>query len=468
MTRTALVTGATGYVGGELVPHLLRAGWRVRVLTRNSSSVDEQPWGGEVEVVEGDAARPQDIARALQGADAAWYLLHSMGEPGEDFAEQEREMATIFAAAASEAGVSRIIYLGGLNPGGELSPHLASRVEVGEILMASGVPTAALQAGVVIGDESASFVMLRHLSERLPGAVGPSWLHNKIQPIAVDDLMHYLVAAADLPSDVNRTFDVGGEEVVSYAGMMKRYARAMGLGPRVVLIAPVTTPRLAARWIGLATPISRALAEPLIESLDHDTVVSERDLDDLVGRPPGGLTSFDDAVRSAARGTDPWRFLRTLAGCTAAVAACAVAGSIGTTPRSAWYSSLRKPAWQPPGAVFPIAWTTLCALIAAGSALTLADLEESGRADEARSFRRALGINLVLNATWSWIFFRFHKLPAATVTAAALAASSGDLARRAGKLGPEKRLMFLPYAAWTTFATALTAAVTRLNRPRVD
>lgn len=478
MSRLALVTGATGYVGGQLVPRLLSEGWRVRVLTRDADKLSTEPWAdavqprgesaepGQVESVEGDASDAGDVSRALAGVDVAWYLLHSMGEPGEDFTETEREMASTFAAAARDAGVGRIVYLGGLHPEGELSDHLASRVEVGEILIGSGVPTAALQAGVVIGNESASFIMLRHLSERLPGAVAPNWLKNKIQPIAVDDLMHYLVRAADLEPDQNRTFDIGGPEAVSYADMMKRYARAVGLLPRVVFTAPVTTPRLAARWIGLVTPISTGLAEPLVGSLLHDTVVSERDLDDLVGQPPGGLTGFDDAVRRAADGENGATWRRSAFTSIAAVTACAVLGSIATNPGSAWYRGLRKPRWQPPAAAFPIVWTALYAAIAGVSALVDADLREQGRGDEARAYRTALGVNLALNCGWSFLFFRARKLPLATLEATALAASSADLVRRAHKVDAEKGVVLAPYAAWTAFATALSATVAWLNRGR--
>lgn len=226
-SRLALVTGATGYIGGNVAQELLDRGWRVRVLSRSAEKVRGLPWGdrvvangqeagpGQAEVVEGDASDAKDIARAMENVDVAWYLLHSMGDT-DDFVEEEKSMADTFATAARNAGVNRIIYLGGLHPADttteELSDHLRSRVEVGQVLMDSGVPTAALQTGVVIGDGSSSFTMIRHLSERLPGAIAPKWVRNHIHPIAVADVMHYLVGAADLPEDVNRTFDVGGPE----------------------------------------------------------------------------------------------------------------------------------------------------------------------------------------------------------------------------------------------------------------
>lgn len=305
--RTALVTGATGYVGSNLVEELLDRGWTVRTLNRDSDKLGDFPWGDLVEAVEGDATDDEAVGRALEGVDVAWYLLHSMGT-GEDFAQQDREMATTFSSAAKKAGVQRIIYLGGLHPDGEeLSDHLASRVEVGEILMESGVPTACLQAGVVLGDESISFQMLRHLSERLPGAIAPDWLNNSITPIAVDDVIHYLAGAADLPAHVNRTFDIGGPDTLTYGEMMQRYARAVGLGPRPVVTAPLTTPRAAALWVALVTPISYDMALPLIESVLHDTVVKEQDIHQYVEPPAGGAMGFDDAVCLASADVDTHR-----------------------------------------------------------------------------------------------------------------------------------------------------------------
>lgn len=472
--RLGLVTGATGYVGGELVPRLLEQGWRVRVITRDRDKLDAVPWAdrvvtgtagaGEVEVVEGDAGSADDLAEALAGVDVAWYLLHSMGE-GDSFVDTELAMARAFADAARDARVGRLVYLGGLHPDHEeLSPHLGSRVEVGEILLGSGVPTAALQAGVVVGTDSISFRMLRHLSERLPGALAPRWIRNRIQPIAVTDLLHYLVAAADLDPEVNRTFDIGGPEVLSYADMMVRYAGALGLGRRIVVTAPVTTPRAAARWIGLVTPVRSAMARPLIGSLLHDTVMSEHDLAELVGPPPGGPTGFDDAVRAAAEPVDTGRWRRTLRACAGAVALTAIVGSVATNPRSRWYRSLRKPAFQPPAAVFPIAWTLLYADIAAISALVLADLAEEGRDAERTAYARALAVNLILNAGWSVLFFRVHRLDLATPEAVLLALSSADLVRRAGRVAPEKGVVLAPYALWTAFAAVLTDALRRLNR----
>lgn len=329
-TRTALVTGVTGYVGKLVARRLLEEGWNIRALTRSPDKLDlEHPL---LTPVEGDASDADDVARAMAGVDVAWYLLHSMGE--DDFMARERDMAQIFAQAASEAGVGRIVYLGGLHPDGELSDHLASRVEVGEILMASGVPTAALQAGVLLGEGSASFIMLRYLAERLPVAIAPRWIRNRIQPIEADDAIHYLVKAADLPSEINRTFDIGGPDVLSYAQMMKRYAEALDLGRRFVATAPVTTPNLAAYWVGLVTPISTQLAQPLIGSLLHENIVKERDIDQYIPPPPCGMTGFDDAVRRAAAGEPHSRWPQIMAVAGIALGVALAVGVAVTTLRT--------------------------------------------------------------------------------------------------------------------------------------
>ena len=168
--------------------------------------------------------------------------------------------------------------------------------------MGSGVPTAVLQAAVIIGSGSASFEMLRHLTHRLPAMLTPKWLDNRIQPIAVRDVLHYLAVAVDLPPDVNRTFDIGGQDVLTYREMILRYARLRGLRRRLIVSVPVLTPRLASLWVGLVTPVPSAIARPLVGSLVHEVVCTEHDLDELVGPPPGGTLSYDDAVRAAVAG----------------------------------------------------------------------------------------------------------------------------------------------------------------------
>lgn len=461
--RTALVTGATGYIGGTLVPLLLERGWAVRVLTRSTAGLASHDWASDVEAVEGDASSEQDCRRALEGVDVAYYLLHSMDGEG-DFMERDREMAQVFAGAAQAAGTGRIVYLSGLHPRGELSDHLRSRVEVGKIFLAGKVPATVLQAGVVLGAGSASFDMLRHLTERLPAVIAPRWLRNRIQPIAVADAVHYLAGVADLPADSNRTFDIGGPDVLTYAQMMKRYAAVAGLGRRLIGTVPVLTPGLAGLWVGLVTPISSGIARPLVGSLVHEAVCDEDDIVAVVGAPPGGRTGFDDAVRAALADVDPLRWRHTLARTGAVVGAAAVAGSALTDPGSRWYRHLDTPRWQPPPATFPVVWTALYADVAVATAAASAELAERGDDRGARELEQALALNMALNTAWTGLFFRARRPWLAAAECAVLTASSVDLARQAGAAGRGKAVAIGGYAAWCGFATVLSAAIARRNR----
>lgn len=457
-----LVTGATGHVGSHLIPVLLAEGYRVRVLSRNPRRLDPE-WRDQVQVVEGDATRRSDLDRALADVDVAYHLMHSMDGRG-GFVDRDRALATVFSAAAEAAGVGRMVYLSGLHPDGELSTHLASRVEVGEILLQSAVPAAVLQAGIVLGGGSASFQMLRHLTERLPIAVGPRWLKNRVQPIAIADVVHYLVRAASLGPEKNRTYDVGMNESLTYVQMMKRYASTNGLMPRFMFIVPVLTPGLASHWVGLVTPVPAGVAKPLVGSLIHDAVVGERDASRDLGDPPGGTTGFEDAVRIAGEGSDAHRWGRISRRVAAGVVAAAGIGSLLTTPNSAWYRRVRKPAWQPPPVTFPLVWTGLYGLIWAAASSTIAELIEDDQPEQADAFGRALALNLVLNAAWSGVFFRAHRLRLATVTAAVLAVSSADLTRRAAASRRANAVALAPYVAWTAFAAVLSSALARRNR----
>jgi uncharacterized protein YbjT (DUF2867 family) len=299
-----LVTGATGYIGGRLVPELLDTGHAVRCLARSPGALRDHPWAGRTEVVRGDVTDTETVRAAMEGIDVAYYLVHALGS-GKDFAAADRRAARIFAEQATAAGVRRIVYLGGLTPVGvperELSAHLRSRAEVGRILLGSEVPTVVLRAAVIIGSGSVSFEMLRYLTERLPVMVTPSWVRTSIQPIAVRDVLRYLVGCARLPPDVHRSFDIGGPDVLTYRDMMQRYASVAGLPRRLILPVPVLTPRLSSHWVGLVTPVPGSIARPLTESLRHEVVCHERDIALYVPDAPGGPTTFDRAVALALR-----------------------------------------------------------------------------------------------------------------------------------------------------------------------
>lgn len=291
--QRVLVTGARGYVGGQLIPALLEAGVLVRVLTR--SALRPADWARKVDIVRGDATEAETVRRALHGVDTAYYLLHSM-DGGGDLRARERQMAQLFAREAAAAGVRRIVYLGGMHPSGELSDHLGSRAEVGEILLAGEVPAVVLQAAVILGAGSASFDMVRYLTYRLPVVLAPSWVHNRLQPIAIEDVVRYLVGAMALPDDTNRSFDIGGPEVLSYADLIDRFAAVAGLPRRVVLPVPVPPSTLAGYGISLIAPVTPGLAAPLVASLRHDAVADETDIRSLL---PFEVTGIDEALRRA-------------------------------------------------------------------------------------------------------------------------------------------------------------------------
>lgn len=294
-----LVTGATGYIGGRLIRELLTHGYRVRVLARNPERLRDHPWISQVEVVSGDAQDSAVLAKALSGIDVAYYLLHALMSK-ENFEQQERDVAESFAREAKANGVKRIVYLGGIiAQNQDLSPHLKSRADTGSILRASGVPTIELRAGVVIGSGSASFEMLRYLTERLPIMTTPRWVESKIQPIAVRDVLRYLVGAAALDSSISGDFDIGGPEVFSYREMMMRYAETAGLRKRIIIPVPVLTPRLSSGWVGLVTPVPITLAKRLVESLKNEVVARDDSIRKLIPDAKEGLTPFKKAVELA-------------------------------------------------------------------------------------------------------------------------------------------------------------------------
>ena len=292
------VTGATGYIGGRLVPQLLLEGHSVRVLTRSAEKLRDVPWRDEVEVVEGELSDPAQAKKLCKDATTVYFLVHSMASKN-DFESVDQKCAHAVAEAAADQGLERIVYLSGLHPDGQLSAHLRSRVRVGELLESSGVPTLTLQAGLVIGSGSASFEMIRHLTDVLPVMPSPGWVMNKIQPIAVRDALHYLVQAAQIQLTESIRCDIGGPQAHTYADLMRIYAQTAGLRVPRIIPLPVLTPRLAAQWVNLVTPIPRPLAVPLVESLQHDCVVKDRTIDDLIAAPEGGLTHYSQAVSLA-------------------------------------------------------------------------------------------------------------------------------------------------------------------------
>ncbi|SFS11630.1 Uncharacterized conserved protein YbjT, contains NAD(P)-binding and DUF2867 domains [Halomicrobium zhouii] len=292
-----LVTGATGFVGGRLVPVLLDRGHDVRALVRDPEGYDP-PEG--VDVVTGDLLEPGSFDAALADVEAAYYLVHSMGSGG-DFAERDRRAAANFARAAGEAGVDRVVYLGGLGEdddgqGEELSAHLRSRREVERVLAGGSYDLTTLRAAVIIGKGSASFEMIRQLDRRLPVMVTPRWVHTPCQPIAIDDVVAYLAGVLDVPETAGETYEIGGPEVLDYATIMRRTATVMGRREPVILGVPVLTPELSAYWIGLVTDVPTSVARPLIHGLKTPVVADDEPIRELV---PVDLTPFDEAVARA-------------------------------------------------------------------------------------------------------------------------------------------------------------------------
>ncbi len=270
-----LVTGATGYIGGRLVPALLAAGHGVRCFARDPGRLEGRFPG--TEIAQGDVFDRESLRAALEGCEAAYYLVHSMSDDRRDFTRRDREAARLFGTVAAEAGVERIVYLGGLGDDGAhtaLSPHLRSRHEVGRELRAGGVPVTEFRAAIIVGSGSVSFEMLRYLTERLPVMIAPRWVRTRCQPIGVRDVLTYLVAALASPQSTGRVVEIGGADVLQYQEMMLRYAALRGLARRIFIV-PYFSPRLSSRWIHLVTPIPAAIAQPLVEGLFNEVVVRD-------------------------------------------------------------------------------------------------------------------------------------------------------------------------------------------------
>jgi len=272
--RLVLVTGVTGYIGGRLVPQLIEAGYRVRVLVRDRNRLQGRAWFNQVEVVQADVLDAASLLTVMSGVTAAYYLIHSMSG-SVDFDQRDLQAARNFGDAARTNGVERIIYLGGLgDPQTDLSKHLRSRQQTGQALTESGVPVTEFRAAIVVGSGSVSFEMIRYLTERVPVMICPRWVFTQVQPIAIRDVLDYLVAALKTPESAGRIIEIGGSEVITYGDMMLGYARARGLH-RWLLSVPVLTPRLSSYWVHLVTPIPASIARPLIDGLRNEVIVRE-------------------------------------------------------------------------------------------------------------------------------------------------------------------------------------------------
>lgn len=299
-----LVTGATGYVGGRLVSRLLEAGYRVRALARDPVRLQGRPWSNQIEIVQGDALRLETLAPAMAGVDVAYYMIHSMQKTTDKSPFHERDLlaARNFGQAAKEANVKRIIYLGGLgDPESDLSRHLRSRQETGEALATFGVPVTEFRCGIVVGSGSASFEMIRYLTERLPAMVCPQWVYTRVQPIGIRNVLDYLVAALDVPESEGKVIEIGGADVLTYGEMMLQYAEVRGLR-RWLFPVPVLTPHLSTYWVHWVTPIPKEIAYPLIEGLRNEIVVR----DDSARRlfPDIQLLNYRTAVERALQRLD--------------------------------------------------------------------------------------------------------------------------------------------------------------------
>jgi uncharacterized protein YbjT (DUF2867 family) len=290
--RKVLISGATGFIGRRLTRRLLDEGLSVRCMVREASA----DILNNAEIVQGDMLQPRTLGRVLDGIDTAYYLVHTMSGGRAGFERRDREAAENFVAAAGNAGVRRVIYLGGLGEtGDDLSEHLKSRLEVAEILKKGHFATTFLRAAIIIGAGGASFEMIRSLVNRLPVMIAPRWVTTRCQPIAVDDVIAYLAACLADERTSGRTFDIGGPEVLTYKEMMERFGRIEGKN-LFILPVPVLTPKLSSYWVGLITPVPPSLSMPLIEGLKNEVVCRETSIRDII---PIRLTSYDEAVRKA-------------------------------------------------------------------------------------------------------------------------------------------------------------------------
>jgi uncharacterized protein YbjT (DUF2867 family) len=289
----ALVFGASGYIGTNLTPRLIEAGWQVRAAARHRAVLAAREWQG-VEVVAADALRPESLHAALTDIDVAFYLVHSMAS-GRDFAEIDFKAAQNFAAAAAQAGVGRIVYLGGLIPDDPRSEHLRSRAETGDVLRRGPIAVTEIRAGMIVGPGSAAYEIIRDLVNYLPFMITPRWVQSRSTPIALDNLLEYLVDIAVLPEAANKIYDVGGPEVLTYEELMRQYGELTGNRFRLLSL-PVLTPRLSSYWLKLVTAVPTNIARALIDGLEHDVIANDKEIRRLI---PLELKNFKQSVAAA-------------------------------------------------------------------------------------------------------------------------------------------------------------------------
>jgi tryptophan-rich sensory protein/uncharacterized protein YbjT (DUF2867 family) len=456
-----LLTGATGYVGSRLLSALVARGAPVRCFGRR---LDALPAAARAAAVRGDVLDETVLRRAMQGVDTAYYLVHSMTR-AVDFAEVDRRGARLFGVVARDAGVRRIVYLGGLGRGADLSAHLASRHEVGNMLRESGVPVVEFRASVIIGAGSISFELARTLVDKLPAMVTPRWVRTPAQPIAIDDVVAYLIEALDIELPRGGIFEIGGADRVSYGGIMREYACQRGLR-RWALPIPVLTPHVSSLWLSLVVPRHARVGKLLIDGVRNETTVS----DDAAQRVFSVLAmGISEAVRRAVAGLLPeppaLRRARSVLALAACVAACFGAAAIGRLLSldgvSAWYPAIAKPSWTPPARLFGPVWSALYLMMAVAA-------WRVWRRDGLREARLSLGvfaIQLVFNAAWSGIFFGLRNPGLAFVEIMALWTLILVTTVLFSARDRVAAVMMLPYLGWVSFASVLNGAIAWMNRP---
>jgi uncharacterized protein YbjT (DUF2867 family) len=316
MRQLVLVTGATGYIGGRLVPRLLEAGLPVRCLVRDRARLEGKPWFTHVDVAEADVLQGEGLEAALEGVHTAYYLIHSMGASEKGFEDRDLKAARLFAEAAHRAGVQHIIYLGGLGATSKgMSRHLRSRQETGAALAAAGVPVTEFRAAIIVGSGSLSFEMIRYLTERLPIMVTPKWVDTRVQPIAIRDVLAFLQSALEHPPQGHHIVEIGGPDILTYRDMMLIYARLRGL-KRTMIPTQVLSPRLSSYWINLITPIPASIARPLVEGLTSEVIVDDPEPARAYGVRP---ISYETAVKLALDRTQQGAIETLWSGALAAV-----------------------------------------------------------------------------------------------------------------------------------------------------